>query len=111
MSPRYFVLQDQCSDVEYSVGGVQCFFSWPLEASARRFVSLPAYSTIRLVNPLKSLVLRCGCRRFGNPTFVYGLRNATMHSHSVVSPVMILSILLWLRTWMLKLSPTCRTLC
>ncbi|GFY16824.1 uncharacterized protein TNCV_4338251 [Trichonephila clavipes] len=27
-----------------------------------------------------------------------------MHSHSVVSPVMILSILLWLRTWMLKLS-------
>ncbi|GFV26022.1 uncharacterized protein TNCV_2693881 [Trichonephila clavipes] len=31
-----------------------------------------------------------------------------MHSHSVVSPVMILSILLWLRTWMLKLSPTCR---
>ncbi|GFV02002.1 hypothetical protein TNCV_2268631 [Trichonephila clavipes] len=28
-----------------------------------------------------------------------------------VYPVMILSILLWLRTWMLKLSPTCRTLC
>ncbi|GFT37973.1 hypothetical protein TNCV_4402151 [Trichonephila clavipes] len=76
----------------------------PLEASARRFVSLPAYSTIGLVNPLKSLVLRCGCRRFGNRTFVYGLRNATMHSHLVVSPVMILSILLWLRTWMLKLS-------
>ncbi|GFT73623.1 hypothetical protein TNCV_3096481 [Trichonephila clavipes] len=58
----------------------------------------------RTVKPLKSLVLRCGCRRFGNPTFVYGLRNATMHSQSVVSPVMILSILLWLRTWMLKLS-------
>ncbi|GFU27667.1 hypothetical protein TNCV_3349711 [Trichonephila clavipes] len=49
--------------------------------------------------------------RFWKSTFVYGLRNATMHSHSVVSPVMILSILLWLRTWMLKLSPTCRTLC
>ncbi|GFT99473.1 hypothetical protein TNCV_3239271 [Trichonephila clavipes] len=46
------------------------------------------------LKPLKSLVLRCGFRRFGNPTFVYGLRNATMHSHSVVSPVMILSILL-----------------
>ncbi|GFU10767.1 hypothetical protein TNCV_2387721 [Trichonephila clavipes] len=44
---------------------------------------------------------------FWKSTFVYGLRNATMHSHSVVSPVMILSILLWLRTWMLKLSPTC----
>ncbi|GFW40922.1 hypothetical protein TNCV_4369701 [Trichonephila clavipes] len=42
---------------------------------------------------------------FWKSTFVYGLRNATMHSHSVVSPVMILSILLWLRTWMLKLSP------
>ncbi|GFT35080.1 hypothetical protein TNCV_1225971 [Trichonephila clavipes] len=43
---------------------------------------------------------------FWKSTFVYGMRNATMHSHSVVSPVMILSILLWLRTWMLKLSPT-----
>ncbi|GFU43361.1 hypothetical protein TNCV_2282601 [Trichonephila clavipes] len=29
---------------------------------------------------------------------------------SEVSPGMILSILLWLRTWMLKLSPACRTL-
>ncbi|GFW76113.1 hypothetical protein TNCV_2057601 [Trichonephila clavipes] len=37
--------------------------------------------------PLKSLVLRCGYRRFGNRTFVYGLRNATMHSHSVVQSV------------------------
>ncbi|GFY13470.1 uncharacterized protein TNCV_1803411 [Trichonephila clavipes] len=75
------------------------------EASARdsfRFLLIQQYDI--LLKPLKSLVLRCGCRRFGNPTFVYGLRNATMHSHSVVSPVMILSILLWLRTWMLKLS-------
>ncbi|GFV22269.1 hypothetical protein TNCV_4548061 [Trichonephila clavipes] len=51
---------------------------------------------------LKSLVLRCGCRRFGNPTFVYGLRNATMHSHSVVSPSDDTKYSgLWLQTWML----------
>ncbi|GFW38327.1 uncharacterized protein TNCV_1331801 [Trichonephila clavipes] len=40
-----------------SVRSERFFFSFssrPLEASARRFVSLPAYSTIRLVKPLKS---------------------------------------------------------
>ncbi|GFU90217.1 hypothetical protein TNCV_3874211 [Trichonephila clavipes] len=36
------------------------------------------YPISRKLKPLKSLVLRCGCRRFGNPTFVYGLRNATI---------------------------------
>ncbi|GFT80245.1 hypothetical protein TNCV_3202531 [Trichonephila clavipes] len=59
------------TDDQYIAKDFFSFSSRPLEASARRFVSLPAHSTICLVKPLKSLVLRCGCRRFGNRTFVW----------------------------------------
>ncbi|GFX29764.1 hypothetical protein TNCV_4748931 [Trichonephila clavipes] len=83
----------------------------PLEASARRFVSLPAYSTMLTSETVEvaRIALRLPPLEVSVRLWIAQCDHA--HSHSVVSPVMILSILLWLRTWMLKLSPTCRTLC